>query len=250
MKIKKILVSQPEPNIANSPYGDLALKHSLKIDFRQFIKVEAISGKDFRKDKIQILDHTAIIFTSKLAIDHFFRITQELRLTIPDTMKYFCISESTAFYLQKYIIYRKRKIFHANGKFADLVDVLMKHKDEKFLIPLSDVHKEEIPDLLEKAKLPVTEAIMYRTVSSDLSDINDLNYDMLVFFSPSGIKSLMHNFPNFEQNEVKIATFGQATANAVKMAGLRLDVEAPAPDAPSMPAALEKFISEFNKNNK
>jgi uroporphyrinogen-III synthase len=250
LKIRKILVSQPEPNTASSPYNDLAVKHNLKIDFRQFIQVEAVLAKDFRKDRIQVLDHTAIIFTSRMAIDHFFRITQELRLTIPDTMKYFCISESTAFYLQKYIIYRKRKIFHANGKFADLVDVLLKHKDEKYLIPLSDIHKDEIPVLLEKAKLPVTEAIMYRTVSANLSDIKDLNYDMLVFFSPSGIKSLMHNFPDFDQKEIKIATFGQATAQAVRDAGLRLDVEAPAPDAPSMPAAIEKFITDFNKNNK
>ena len=148
MRIRRILVSQPEPNPGNSPYNDLAVKHNLKIDFRQFIQVEGVPAKDFRKDRIQILDHTAIIFTSRAAIDHFFRISQELRLTIPDSMKYFCISEATAFYLQKYIVYRKRKIFYANGKFADLVDVLMKHKEDKFLIPLSDVHKDEIPTLL------------------------------------------------------------------------------------------------------
>ena len=250
LKIRRILVSQPEPNPGNSPYNDLAVKHNLKIDFRQFIQVEGVPAKDFRKDRIQILDHTAIIFTSRTAIDHFFRISQELRLTIPDSMKYFCISEATAFYLQKYIVYRKRKIFFANGKFADLVDVLMKHKDDKFLIPLSDVHKDEIPFLLEKAKISVTEAIMYRTVSADLSDLEDVNYDILVFFTPVGIKSLMQNFPNFEQNETKIATFGPATAQAVRDAGLRLDVEAPIPEAPSMPAALERYISEFNKNNK
>ncbi len=250
MRIRKILVSQPEPNNASSPYADLALKYNLKIDFRQFIQVEGISAKDFRKDRIQILDHTAIIFTSRTAIDHFFRISQELRITIPDNMKYFCISEATAFYLQKYIVYRKRKIFYANGKFADLVDVLLKHKEDKFLIPLSDIHKDEIPVLLEKAKVSVTEAIMYRTVSSDLSDLKDVNYDILVFFSPSGIKSLIQNFPDFEQKETKIATFGPVTAQAVKDAGLRLDVEAPIPEAPSMPAALERFIAEFNKNNK
>lgn len=250
MRIRKILVSQPEPSPGNSPYNDLAVKHNLKIDFRQFIQVEGVPAKDFRKDRIQILEHSAVIFTSRTAIDHFFRIAQESRLTIPDTMKYFCISESVAFYLQKYIVYRKRKIFYANGKFADLVDVLMKHKDDKFLIPLSDVHKEEIPILLEKSKLEVTEAIMYRTVSSNLSDLKDVNYDMLVFFSPSGIKSLRENFPDFIQNETKIATFGPVTAQAVRDAGLRLDVEAPIPEAPSMPAALERFISEFNKNNK
>jgi len=250
LRIRRILVSQPEPNPGNSPYNDLAVKHNLKIDFRQFIQVEGVPAKDFRKDRIQILDHTAIIFTSRAAIDHFFRISQELRLTIPDSMKYFCISEATAFYLQKYIVYRKRKIFYANGKFADLVDVLMKHKEDKFLIPLSDVHKDEIPTLLEKAKIQVTEAIMYRTVSADLSDLKEVNYDVLVFFTPVGIKSLMQNFPDFEQNETKIATFGPATAQAVRDAGLRLDVEAPIPEAPSMPAALERFIAEWNKNNK
>ena len=250
MKIRRILVSQPEPNPGNSPYNDLAVKHNLKIDFRQFIQVEGVPAKDFRKDRISILDHTAIIFTSRTAIDHFFRISQELRLTIPDSMKYFCISEATAFYLQKYIVYRKRKIFYANGKFADLVEVLMKHKEDKFLIPLSDVHKDEIPTLLEKAKISVTEAIMYRTVSADLSDLQDVNYDMLVFFTPVGIRSLIQNFPGFQQNEIKIATFGPATAQAVRDAGLRLDVEAPLPEAPSMPAAIERFITEYNKNNK
>ena len=250
MRIKRVLVSQPEPNPGNSPYNDLAVKHNLKIDFRQFIQVEGVPSKDFRKDRIQILDHTAIIFTSRAAIDHFFRISQELRLTIPDSMKYFCISEATAFYLQKYIVYRKRKIFYGNGKFADLVEVLMKHKEDKFLIPLSDVHKDEIPTLLEKAKIQVTEAIMYRTVSADLSDLKDVNYDVLVFFTPVGIKSLMQNFPDFEQNDTKIATFGPAQAKAVRDAGLRLDVEAPIPEAPSMPAALERFIAEWNKNNK
>ncbi len=250
MRIRRILVSQPEPNPGSSPYNDLAVKHNLKIDFRQFIQVEGVAAKDFRKDRIQILDHTAVIFTSRTAIDHFFRIAQELRLTIPDTMKYFCISEATAFYLQKYIVYRKRKIFYANGKFSDLVDVLLKHKEDKFLIPLSDVHKDEIPDLLEKAKVSVTEAIMYRTVSSDLSDLKDVNYDMLVFFTPVGIRSLTQNFPNFEQNEIKIATFGPATAQAVRDSGLRLDIEAPIPEAPSMVAAIDRFITDFNKNNK
>jgi uroporphyrinogen-III synthase len=250
LRIRRILVSQPEPNPGNSPYNDLAVKHNLKIDFRQFIQVEGVPAKDFRKDRIQILDHTAVIFTSRTAIDHFFRIAQELRLTIPDTMKYFCISEATAFYLQKYIVYRKRKIFYANGKFSDLVDVLLKHKEDKFLIPLSDVHKDEIPDLLEKAKVSVTEAIMYRTVSSDLSDLKDVNYDMLVFFTPVGIRSLTQNFPDFEQNEIKIATFGPATAQAVRDSGLRLDIEAPIPEAPSMVAAIDRFITDFNKNNK
>jgi uroporphyrinogen-III synthase len=250
LKIRKILVSQPEPNFANSPYYDLAIKNNLKIDFRPFIQVEGISAKDFRKERVQILNHTAVIFTSRTAIDHFFRIATESRVVIPDTMKYFCISEATAFYLQKYIVYRKRKIFFANGKFTDLVDILLKHKEENFLIPLSDIHKDEIPVLLEQAKINYTQAIMYRTVSSDLSDLKDVNYDIIVFFSPSGIKSLFQNFPEFKQNETKIATFGPATAQSVRDAGLRLDIEAPVPEAPSMTMALEKFIVEFNKINK
>jgi uroporphyrinogen-III synthase len=250
LKIRKILVSQPEPNFANSPYYDLAIKNSLKIDFRPFIQVEGVPAKDFRKERVQILNHTAVIFTSRTAIDHFFRLAQELRLTIPDTMKYFCISEATAFYLQKYIVYRKRKIFFANGKFTDLIDILTKHNEENFLIPLSDIHKDEIPVLLEQAKINYTQAIMYRTVSCDLSDLKSMNYDIIVFFSPSGIKSLLQNFPDFQQNDTKIATFGPATAQAVRDAGLRLDIEAPVPEAPSMTMALEKFILEFNKNNK
>jgi uroporphyrinogen-III synthase len=250
LKIRKILVSQPEPNFPNSPYHDLAVKNNLKIDFRPFIQVEGVPAKDFRKDRINILDHSAVIFTSRTAIDHFFRIAQELRLTIPDAMKYFCISEATAFYLQKYIVYRKRKIFFSNGKFADLVEVLLKHKEEKFLIPLSDIHKEDIPEQLVKAKINYTEAIMYRTVSSDLSDLKNVNYDVLVFFSPQGIKSLLQNFPEFQQNDTRIATFGPSTAQAVREAGLRLDIEAPVPEAPSMTMALEKFIVEQNKISK
>lgn len=250
MKIKRILVSQPEPTSAKSPYFDLAEKNNLKIDFRPFIQVEGVPTKDFRKERISILDYTAVIFTSRTAIDHFFRISQELRITIPDSYKYFCISEATAFYLQKYIVYRKRKIFYGNGRFADLVDILKKHKEEKYIIPLSDIHKSEIPRLLDKAKLKYTKAIMYRTVSSDLSDLADVNYDVLVFFSPSGIKSLIQNFPDFKQNDTKIATFGPTTAAAVRDAGLRLDIEAPIPEAPSMTMALEKYVTKHNKSVK
>ena len=247
MKIKRILVSQPKPTTPKSPYADLAEKNNLKIDFRPFIQVEGVSAKEFRKQRINILDHSAVIFTSRTAIDHFFRIAEELRVSVPDTMKYFCISEATAYYLQKYIVYRKRKIFHSTGRFTDLVDVLKKHKDEKFLVPLSDIHKQEIPSLLNKNKINYTKAILYRTVSSDLSDLKDVNYDVLVFFSPSGIKSLFQNFPDFEQNDTKIASFGPATAKAVKEAGLRLDIQAPMPQAPSMAMALEQFIKKYNK---
>ena len=249
-RIKKILVSQPEPENNKSPYFDLAEKHNLKIDFRPFIHVEGISSKEFRQSKVDLSEHSAVIFTSKTAIDHYFRIAEETRVTIPDTMKYFCISESTAFYLQKYIVYRKRKIFYANGKLEDLVDVMAKHKDEKFLVPISAAHKEEIPELLEKYNYNFTKSILYKTECSDLSDLADVNYDILVFYSPSGIKSLLQNFPDFKQNDTKIASFGDKTAKAVEEAGLRLDIKAPAPQAPSMTMALESFIEKHNKNGK
>ncbi|MBN2165240.1 MAG: uroporphyrinogen-III synthase [Marinilabiliaceae bacterium] len=250
MKIKKILVSQPKPTAAKDPYFDLAEKNNLKIDFRPFIKVEGILTKDFRTQKINILDHTAVIFTSRTAIDHFFRIAEDMRVTVPDDMKYFCISEATAHYLQKYIVYRKRKIFFSTGKFSDLIEVIKKHKEEKYFVPLSDIHKQEIPDLLDKSKVDYTIGILYRTVSSDLSDISEIDYDVLVFFSPSGIASLLQNFPDFKQNDIKIASFGPATAKAVKDAGLRLDIQAPMPQAPSMTMALEQFIKKHNKESK
>lgn len=248
MKVKSILVSQPEPTTAKSPYFELAEKSSLKIDFRPFIQVEGIPAKEFRQTRIQIMDHTAVIFTSRTAIDHFFRICKEMRLTVPDSMKYFCISEATAFYLQKYIVYRKRKIFYADGRFTNLVDVMKKHKGENYLVPLSDIHKQEIPKLLDKGEYKYTKAILYRTVSSDLSDLSDIKYDVLVFFSPSGIKSLFQNFPGFEQNHTRIACFGPATAKAVSDAGLRLDIQAPTAQAPSMTMALEQYIKKINKN--
>jgi uroporphyrinogen-III synthase len=247
LKVKSIIVSQPDPNTAKSPYFELAEKYGLKIDFRPFIQVEGVPAKEFRNTRIYILDHSAVIFTSRTAIDHFFRISQELRLTIPDTMKYFCISEATAFYLQKYIVYRKRKIFHADGKFSDLINVMKKHKEENFLVPLSDIHKHEIPELLDAEGYKYTKAILYRTVSSDLSDLSEINYDILVFFSPQGIRSLFQNFPNFVQNDIKIACFGPTTARAVREAGLRLDIEAPTAQAPSMTMALEQFIKKNNK---
>ncbi|MFO7869762.1 MAG: uroporphyrinogen-III synthase [Bacteroidales bacterium] len=247
MKIKRILVSQPKPSTEKSPYFELAKKNNLQIDFRPFIHVEGIPARDFRNQKVNILEHTAIILTSRTAIDHFFRICKEMRITVPDTMKYYCISEATAFYIQKYIVYRKRKIFTANGKFDNLIEILKKHTNEKFLIPLSDIHKQEIPEKLDAAKLNYSKAILYRTVSSDLSDLKDINYDVLVFFSPSGIASLKQNFPDFEQNNKFIGAFGTTTGKAVKDAGLRLDIPAPNSKAPSMTMALEQFIKEQNK---
>jgi len=212
--------------------------------------VEGIPAKEFRQNRIDILEHSAVIFSSKTAADHFFRICEELRITVPDTMKYFCISESTAYYLQKYIVYRKRKIFYGNGSFSDLMDLINKHKEETFLVPLSDIHKEEIPKTLKDQKIKYTKAIIYRTVCSNLADLPVADYDMLVFFSPSGIKSLMQNFPEFRQDSIKIASFGTTTANAVEQAGLRLDVKAPMPEAPSMTMALDQFIKSHNKNSR
>ncbi len=248
MKIRKILVSQPRPENGKSPYYELAEKNNLTIDFRPFIHVEGIPAREFRQDRINILEHGAVIFTSKTAVDHYFRTCEDLRLTVPDSMKYFCISESTAYYLQKYIVYRKRKIFYGNGQFTDLIDLINKHHDENFLVPLSDSHNEEIPNTLKGQKIKFTKAILYRTVCSNLSDLSVSNYDMLVFFSPSGIKSLIKNFPDFKQDNIKIASFGTTTASAVEEAGLRLDVKAPMPEAPSMTMALDLFIATHNKN--
>ncbi|NJM14423.1 MAG: uroporphyrinogen-III synthase [Bacteroidales bacterium] len=248
MKIKRILVSQPEPPSAQkSPYYEIAEKNNVKIDFRQFIQVEGISSKEFRQQKVNINDYTAVIFTSKTSIDHFFRMAEELRVTIPDSMKYFCQTESIALYLQKYIVYRKRKIFFGEKQLIDLMDIMKKHAGENYLVPVSDQHKNEIDDCLSEHKYKYTKAVFYKTVSSDLSDLSKLNYDVLVFFSPSGIKSLLKNFPGFQQNDVKIASFGASTAKAVIEAGLRLDLEVPKPGTPSMSMALDIFIKECNK---
>lgn len=248
MKIKKVLVSQPKPTSEKSPYFDIAEKYGVKIDFRPFIKVESLSAKEFRQQKVSILDHTAIVFTSRHAIDHFFNLCVELRVTIPETIKYFCTSETIALYIQKYVQYRKRKVFFgATGKFADLVPLMVKHNTEKYFVPMSDVHNDEVKDLLDKNKIQHTEAVMYRTVSNDFKPEEMSDYDMLVFFSPAGIQSLMKNFPGFEQKDIAIGCFGPTTAKAIKEAGLRLDLEAPSAAAPSMPAALDLFIGEQNR---
>lgn len=247
MKIKTILVSQPEPTDEKNPYAELTKKFALKIDFRPFIKIEAVPGQEFRQERINILDHTAVVLTSRNAVDHFFRMCKELRLTVPETLKYFCVSESVAYYVQKYIVYRKRKVFIGKQSFSDLMDVIKKHKGETYLVPCSDIQKQEIPALLDKAGVKYTNAVFYRTVASDLSDIKDLAYDMLVFFSPGGIESLRKNFPKFKQNGVVIAAFGPTTAKAVRDAGLRLDIEAPLPEAPSMTGAIELFLKRAAK---
>ena len=250
MKVKKILVSQPQPSSEKSPYYDIAEKYGVNIVFRPFIKVEGLGAKEFRQSKISIQDFTAVIFTARTAIDHFFRLCDEMRVTIPDSMKYFCTTEAIALYLQKYIVYRKRKIFYGkSGKLDDLLPSLTKHAKEKFLFPISDVHKDNL-SILDEHKIDYTKAIMYRTVSNDFGPDEPFDYDMLIFFSPSGIDSLLKNFPDFDQQEIKIGCFGATTASAVTNAGLRLDMEAPSVEAPSMTAALDLFLKQQSKVKK
>lgn len=247
-RIKTVLVSQPKPENDKNPYIELARKYNLVVDFRQFIKVEGLSAQDFRTQRIDILAHQAVILTSKLSVDHYFRMCNEMRVTVPETMKYFCINEQTAYYLQKYIQYRKRKIFFGHGTILDLVDVIRKNKEEKFLLPVSDVHKEQIVDFLDEINVTYTKGIFYRTVSADLSDVKNLGeYDLLVFFTPAGIRSLKQNFPNFKQGGTRIAAFGHATAQRVKEIGYRLDIFAPNPLNPSMSGAIETYVKESNK---
>jgi uroporphyrinogen-III synthase len=249
VSIKKILVSQPKPTTEKSPYYDIAEKYGVQIEFRPFIKVEPVIAKDFRTQKVNILDHTAVIFTAKTAIDHFFRLCEEMRILIPETMKYFCVTEAIAVYLQKYIVYRKRKIFFpASGKIEDLIIPINKHNKEIFLVPVSDVHKEDLLHLLDEKKIKYTKAVMYRTVSNDFTPEEKFDYDVLLFFSPSGISSLLKNFPEFDQKETAIGTFGPTTAKAVKDAGLRLDIEAPNPEAASMTGALENYLKKISRH--
>lgn len=246
-KVSSILVTQARPTDEKSPYFELARYYNIKVDFRPFIEVRGISYKDFRgKQKINILDHTAIIFTSRNAVDHFFRICKEAKIEMPADMKYFCITEQTANYLQKYIVIRKRKIFTGTKTAAELLELIKKHKTEKFLFPCSDKRRNDIPEFMGTNDLHLTEAVMYETASADLSDLEDVFYDILVFFSPSGITSLFDNFPDFKQNKTRIAAFGPTTAKAVTDAGLILDIEAPLPNAPSMTGALELYVKKAN----
>lgn len=248
MKLKSILVSQPSPvDLDKSPYADLVNKHKVDIEFRKFIKIEGVSASEFRKDKVYIQEHTAVIFTSRNAVDHFFRIAKEMRIEIPDTMKYFCISEATAFYLQKYVQYRKRKIFQGHQNFDDLVELIKKHKEEKYLLPCSDIHKMNLINSLDESKINYSKAVIYKTLASDLSDVNISDYDLLVFFSPAGVKSLFINFPNFKQNSTLIGAFGPSTVKAVKEAGLNVDIMAPTKTALSMTVAIEQYILQNSK---
>ncbi len=250
MSIKTILVSQPQPETGKNPYAALAEKYDLQIDFRPFIHVEGVDIAEFRSQRVDVATHTAVIMTSKTAVDHYFRIAQECRFEVPTTMKFFCVSEAVAYYLQKYVTYRKRKIFFGKQSIEDLIDSNKKHKKEKFLLPCSDILRESIPQTLEKHQINYTKAVLYRTVASDLSDLENIFYDILVFFSPSGIESLLKNFPGFKQNETKIAAFGPTTAKAIVDNNLRLDVHAPQPQAPSMTMALENFVKEYRKKEK
>jgi len=246
LSIKKILISQPKPETEKSPYFDIAEKYGVSIDFRPFIKVEGVPAKEFRTQRVNILDYTAVIFTSRTAIDHFFRLCEEMRIQIPEMTKYFCITEAIAVYLQKYTVYRKRKIFYTAGKVQELMVPIAKHGKETFLFPVSDVHNDELVKLLGEKKINYQLAVMYKTVSNDFTPEERFDYDMLVFFSPAGISSLSKNFPDFEQNNIKIGCFGSTTAQAVKDAGLRLDFHAPTPDFPSMTAALDNYLKEIS----
>ncbi|RXJ52159.1 uroporphyrinogen-III synthase [Gelidibacter gilvus] len=247
MKVKTILVSQPEPKIENSPYFDLQEKQKVKIDFRPFIHVEGLAAKDVRQQKVDLTQYSAIILTSRNSVDHFFRVADEMRFKVPDTLKYFCQSEAVAFYLQKYVVYRKRKIYVGKRNFEDLSPLIKKYKDETFLLPTTDKLNDDVPELLNSLNIQWKEAIFYKTVISDLSDLADVFYDILVFFSPSGIESLFHNFPDFKQNSTRIAVFGNTTAKAVEDHGLRVDILAPTPETPSMTMALEKYIEKVNR---
>ncbi|WP_298531083.1 uroporphyrinogen-III synthase [uncultured Algibacter sp.] len=247
MKVKTILVSQPEPKIENSPYFDLIEKQRVKIDFRPFIHVEGVAAKEIRHQKIDLNNYTAIILTSRNAVDHFFRIAEEMRFKVPDSMKYFCQSEAVAYYLQKYVVYRKRKIYVGKRTFAELSPLIKKYKEEKFLLPNTDKVKPAVPEILNALGVDWKQATFYKTVVSDLSDLANVSYDVLVFFSPSGIESLFQNFPDFQQNETRIAVFGNTTIKAVQEKGLRVDISAPTPETPSMTMALEKYIEKVNK---
>ena len=248
--VKKILISQPKPTSEKSPYYDIEKQFGVSFVFRPFFKVEGLSSKEFRQQKISILDHTAIVFTSRNAIDHFFRLAKELRLTIPDTMKYFCITETVALYIQKYVQYRKRKVFFGEtGKIESLVPTMVKHKGEKYLVPLSSVHNDSIATMLDAKKLQHTECVMYRTVSNDFTEeeVKDFDYDMCVFFSPSGINAFEKTFGNTKNDSVVVATFGPSTTKSAHDAGLKVVIEAPSKEFPSMTAALKNYLEKQSK---
>jgi uroporphyrinogen-III synthase len=244
--IKKILVSQPKPSSDKSPYFDIEKRYGVEIVFRPFIKVESLTPREFRAQKIDILEHTAIIFTSRHAIDHFFGLCREMRVAIPEDMKYFCITETVALYIQKYVQYRKRKVFFGStGKINDLLPQMIKHKGERYFMPVSDVHNDEINELMEGKKLQLTQGVMYRTVSNDFTPDEPFDYDMLIFFSPSGITALTKNFPEFKQGKMAIGTFGVHTAKAARDSGLTVQLEVPTPKHASITSALAEYLRDL-----
>ncbi len=247
MKVKTILVSQPEPKVENSPYFDIQQKYKVKIDFRPFIHVEGVSAKEVRQQKIDLNNYTSVILTSKNSVDHYFRVAEEMRFKVPETMKYFCQSEAIAYYLQKYVVYRKRKIYVGQKEFSDMAPLIKKFKDEKFLLPASDKLNDDVPQTLNELDIDWKQGVFFRTAMSDLSDLRDVKYDILAFFSPTGINSLFHNFPDFEQNNTRIAVFGSTTQKEAVEHGIRVDIMAPTPEAPSMTMALEKYLAKVNK---
>ena len=246
-KVKTILVSQPKPSTERSPYFDLAKKQKVKIDFRSFIHVEGLESKEIRAQKIDFSNFTAVIFTSRNAVDNYFRLAEDMRYTVPDDMRYFCQSEAIAYYLQNYVVYRKRKIYVGARTFDDLIKLIKKHKNETFLLPSSDKLKPSIPKALDELSIKWSNATMFKTVVSDLSDLENVFYDILVFFSPSGIKSLFENFPEYKQKNTRIAVFGNTTIKAAEEAGLTVNISAPTKENPSMTAALENYIKLANK---
>ena len=247
MKVKTILVSQPEPSSDKSPYSRLRKKYKLTVNFRPFIHVEGVEGKEVSQQKIDFNNFQNIILTSRNAVDHFFRLCKEMRFTVPDSTKYFCQSEAVAYYLQKYVVYRKRKIYVGERSIKDLESTFKKFGKETYLFPTSDILKPENPEFLDKININWQRAILYRTVVSDLSDLRDVYYDILVFFSPSGIESLFKNFPDFEQNNTRIAVYGKSTTKAAEEAGLKINIKAPTPETPSMTMAIENYIEKVNK---
>lgn len=245
--IKKILVSQPRPATEKSPYFDIAKKHDVELVFHPFIRVEGLSAREFRAQKVNVLDHTAVVFTSRHAIDHFFMLCKEMRVTIPEDMKYFAVSEAISLYIQKYVQYRKRKVFFpATGKFVDLLPLMVKHKTEKYLVPLSDVHNDEVKNRMDQHALKHTECVMYRTVANDYPADQPFDFDMVVLFTPAGVQSLLNNVPNFKESGIRLASFGKATAQAITDAGLPLELEAPTPQAPSITGSLDLYLSKIN----
>ncbi len=247
-KVESILISQPQPENGKSPYYDLAEKWKIKVDFRKFIQVDPVPSKDFRKDKVNIPDYTAVIFNSRNAIDNYFRICEELKIKVSQETKFFCSSEAIALYLQKYIQYRKRKVFYSDNREKGLFDIMKKHKNnETFLWPCTDPHQEDIPEFLESNGYKWAKGVMSKTVSSDLSDLENIFYDAIIFFSPLGVQSLFENFPDFKQNNTRIGAFGNATEQSIIDAGLTVNIKAPAPDAPSMVQALENYLKKSNK---